>query len=579
MGNNVLDILKERGLMQMCSDFDSVRMLLSESKICAYLGIDATAPALHVGHLLPLMVALHLMKAGHKVVILLGGATTRIGDPSGKDKTRPTLDEKTIADNCKSIETSLRIWLESQGCANNVVFDNNANWFDNIGYINFLRDYGKYFSVNEMLTLTSVKERLDRQSPMNFVEFNYVLLQSYDFYELNKRHNCVLQIGGSDQWGNIAHGISLGKRLGISLYGLIVPLLTTADGRKMGKTEGGAVWLDKSMLSSYEYWQFFRNVEDANTSKWWGYFTFDQYDDKIDINQSKSDLATRATSICRGEHDAIEARKHADMVFGKIDNAVEAEYWTHDRLVDYATKHLRNERYDAQELSALPKLQDDSSMCAKAENVYFTGRETISGQTISHVIKEMGFAASMGSAKDLIREGAVKVNGQTIKDVHHVLTRDYFIPGNRASISVGKKRHGVLLSNCHDTPCETDKAPLTGWQPDVISRIAGLGVEMGYPSNIQDIIMNNTIHLDCYTAKITTDKSPEAYVETNGMLILLYLAAERHVLHQNNKTHDIYLVNPGYITNNGESITAEISLLVVKKNVASSSPESKSNHI
>ena len=266
--SDFLKVMEERGFIHQCSDPEGLDEAASSGTITAYIGFDCTASSLHVGSLIQIMILRHLQRAGHRPIVLIGGGTTKVGDPSGKDDARKLLSDEDIAANIAGIRTVFDRFLTFGDGPTDAIMVNNDDWLQGLGYIDFLRDYGRHFSVNRMLTFDSVKLRLEREHPLSFLEFNYMVLQAYDFVELKRKHNCVLQMGGSDQWGNIVNGIDLGRRVdGSSLYALTTPLLTTAAGAKMGKTAAGAVWINADMLSVYDYWQFWRNTEDADVGK------------------------------------------------------------------------------------------------------------------------------------------------------------------------------------------------------------------------------------------------------------------------------------------------------------------------
>ena len=304
--NKFLKEFKDRGFFYQCTNEEDLSKLLDKKKIKAYIGFDCTAESLHVGSLLQIMCLKLLQNHGHQPIVLLGGGTTRIGDPSGKDKTRKILSEKDIEKNSKNIKKILKKFLETKNKNVKPIFVDNFVWLKNLNYISFLRDIGKHFTINKMLTFDSVKTRLDREQSLSYMEFNYMILQAYDFLELNKKQNCILQIGGSDQWGNIVNGVELIKRYSNKQsYGLTTPLITVASGTKMGKTESGAIWLDKKFLSAYEYWQFWRNTDDRDVLKFLKFFTdikieeIEKIKDK-DINDLKILLANKTTSMLHG---------------------------------------------------------------------------------------------------------------------------------------------------------------------------------------------------------------------------------------------------------------------------------------
>ena len=319
--NKFLKEFKDRGYFYQCTSEDELSKLLDKEKIKSYIGFDCTAESLHIGSLLQIMCLRLLQKHGHRPIVLIGGGTTRIGDPSGKDKTRKILTEEEIEKNIKNIEKILKNYLDNNDPKTKPIFVNNYSWLKGLNYISFLRDIGKHFTINKMLTFESVKTRLDREQSLSYMEFNYMILQAYDFLELNKKENCALQIGGSDQWGNIVNGTELIKRHSNKhAYGLTTPLITLASGAKMGKTETGAIWLDKKLLSPYDYWQFWRNIDDRDVIKFLKMFTDLNIDEinKIkdeDINQLKIKLANEATAMLHGKDQALSAEETAKKTF------------------------------------------------------------------------------------------------------------------------------------------------------------------------------------------------------------------------------------------------------------------------
>jgi len=321
MENSFLKEFKEREYFNQCTNSEELEQLMNKKKIKAYIGFDCTAPSLHVGSLLQIMCLRLLQKHGHQPIVLLGGGTTRIGDPSGKEETRRMLTERHIEKNIKNIEKVFKIYLKSSNPKLKPIFVNNYKWLGKLNYIKFLREIGKHFTINKMLSFDSVKLRLDREQSLSYMEFNYMILQAYDFLELNKSKNCVMQIGGSDQWGNIVNGVDLIKRHSSKqVFGLTTPLITLASGTKMGKTEKGAVWLDNKLLSSYDYWQFWRNTDDRDVQKFLKMFTdldlnkIDKIKNK-DINQLKIILANEATAMLHGKFEAEKAEKTAKKTF------------------------------------------------------------------------------------------------------------------------------------------------------------------------------------------------------------------------------------------------------------------------
>ncbi len=319
--NKFLKEFKDRGFFYQCTGDDELSKLLDKEKINGYIGFDCTAESLHVGSLVQIMCLRLLQKHGHKPIVLLGGGTTRIGDPSGKDKTRKILNEKEIDKNQKNIEKILKNFLDIKNPKTKPIFVNNNSWLKNLNYISFLRNIGKHFTINKMLSFESVKTRLEREQSLSYMEFNYMILQAYDFLELNKKKNCQLQIGGSDQWGNIVNGVELIKRYSNKqAYGLTTPLITLASGAKMGKTENGAVWLDKKFLSPYDYWQFWRNTDDKDVLKFLKFFTdieiskIDYLENK-DINELKILLANETTTMLHGKKAAQDSELAAKEAF------------------------------------------------------------------------------------------------------------------------------------------------------------------------------------------------------------------------------------------------------------------------
>ena len=323
--SDFLNILTERGFIHQCSDFDALDAKLMEGPQSAYIGFDATAKSLHVGNLTGIMMLKWFQECGHKPITLMGGGTSKIGDPSFKDEQRKLLDDDTIETNIKHIQnTCFKQFLNYGDGKSDALMVNNNDWLDGLHYLTFLRDYGRHFTVNRMLSFDSVKTRLERESPLSLLEFNYMVMQGYDFVELNKRYDTILQMGGSDQWGNIINGVDLGhKAHQMKLFALTAPLLTTPDGKKMGKTEQGAVWLNAEMLSPYDYYQFWRNCDDALVGTLLKRFTMMPMDEVTkleslqgqDINEAKKILAFEATKMCHGESAAQEAQDTAQKVF------------------------------------------------------------------------------------------------------------------------------------------------------------------------------------------------------------------------------------------------------------------------
>ena len=322
--SDFLKILAERGFVHQVSEPDTLDGLAAKGAIAGYIGFDCTAASLHVGSLLPIMMLYWMQQTGHQPIALMGGGTTRVGDPSGKDESRRILSEEAIELNLAGIRAIFDKFLKFEGAGGNAVVANNADWLNKLNYIDFLRDVGRHFSVNRMLSFDSVKMRLDRQQELSFLEFNYMVLQAYDFVELYKRHKCVLQMGGSDQWGNIVNGIDLGRRMmNAQLFALTSPLITTSSGAKMGKTAAGAVWLNPDMLSPYDYWQYWRNTEDGDVARFLKLFTILPLDEiaklaalkGAEINEAKKVLATEATALVHGRVAANQAAETARKTF------------------------------------------------------------------------------------------------------------------------------------------------------------------------------------------------------------------------------------------------------------------------
>ena len=402
--NIFLKEFKERGFFYQCTGEENLSQLLDKEKINAYIGFDCTAESLHVGSLLQIMCLRLLQKHGHRPIVLLGGGTTRIGDPSGKDKTRTILSEEEIEKNIKNIKKILKKFLTDTNPKTKPIFVNNYSWLKNLNYISFLRDVGKHFTINKMLSFDSVKTRLEREQSLSYMEFNYMILQAYDFLELNKKENCMLQIGGSDQWGNIVNGVELIKRYSNKhVYGLTTPLITLASGAKMGKTESGAVWLDKRFLSGYDYWQFWRNIDDRDVLKFLKIFTditleeIETVKDK-NINELKILLANKTTAMLHGDEEAKKSEETAKQTFeGRV---------LGDNL---PTIQIMKKKLDNQ-LNII-----DLIVMSKLEN-------------------------SKSEIRRLIKGNGVKINNQTISDEKMLISITLF-KDNLIKLSLGKKKH------------------------------------------------------------------------------------------------------------------------------------------
>ena len=402
--NIFLKEFKERGFFYQCTGEENLSQLLDKEKINAYIGFDCTAESLHVGSLLQIMCLRLLQKHGHRPIVLLGGGTTRIGDPSGKDKTRTILSEEEIEKNIKNIKKILKNFLTDTNPKTKPIFVNNYSWLKNLNYISFLRDIGKHFTINKMLSFDSVKTRLEREQSLSYMEFNYMILQAYDFLELNKKENCMLQVGGSDQWGNIVNGVELIKRYSNNhVYGLTTPLITLASGAKMGKTESGAVWLDKKFLSPYDYWQFWRNIDDRDVLKFLKIFTdisleeIEKNKDK-DINELKILLANKTTSMLHGEDEAKNSQDTAKQTF--TDNALGDN---------------------------LPSITIEEKMLINQINI------------IDLIIMSK-METSKSEIRRLIKGNGIKINGHTISDKKLLITKSLF-KDNLIKLSLGKKKH------------------------------------------------------------------------------------------------------------------------------------------
>src|SRR6478672_6362065 len=401
--SSLLKTLDERGYIHQVTDAAALDALANKEVVSAYIGFDATAPSLHVGSLVQIMILRRMQEAGHRPIVLMGGGTTKIGDPSGKDEGRKLLTSELIDTNIAGIRRVFERFLTFGDGPTDALMVNNADWLDKLEYIPFLRDVGMHFTINRMLTFDSVRLRLDREQPLTFLEFNYMILQAYDFLELSRRVGCRAQMGGSDQWGNIVNGIELGRRIaGKELFGVTTPLITTSDGAKMGKTAQGAVWLDEELLSPYDYWQFWRNTQDADVGRFLRIFTDLPLDEiaglerlpGAEINEAKVVLATEATTLLHGRDAALAAMHTARQTFGEGGAGED-----------------------------LPTLSTGGSISVLAA---LTG---------------LGFCASNGEAKRKIAEGAVKIDDQLVSDP----TLTIEISGDQVKVSLGKKKHGLLV--------------------------------------------------------------------------------------------------------------------------------------
>jgi tyrosyl-tRNA synthetase len=409
--SDFLNVLSSRGFIHQVSEPEELDKLAKAGRITGYIGFDCTAPSLHVGSLLPIMMLHWMQKTGHKPIALMGGGTTRVGDPSGKDESRKILTDDMIEQNLKGIRQIFSKFLTFGDDPTDAMMTNNADWLNKLNYIDFLREVGRHFSVNRMLSFDSVKLRLDRQQELSFLEFNYMILQAYDFVELHKRNGCVLQMGGSDQWGNIVNGIDLGRRmLGAQLFALTSPLITTSSGAKMGKTAAGAVWLNADMVSPYDYWQFWRNTEDGDVERFLKLFTILPLNEIArlaalkggEINEAKKVLATEATALVHGRAAADEAANTAKTTF------------------------------------------EEGALSANLPSVEVKRAELEKGIGVLNANVLAGLVASTSEARRQVKGGGIKVNDITVEDEKLLLTPKHLTPEGVIKLSLGKKKHVLL---------------------------------------------------------------------------------------------------------------------------------------
>jgi tyrosyl-tRNA synthetase len=414
--------LVERGFIHQATDLEALDEAAARGPITGYIGFDCTADSLHIGHQLSVMLLRRLQLTGHRPIALIGGGTTKVGDPSGKDESRQLLDEQTIARNIEGIRRSLEGFLEFGTGPGQALLANNADWLDELRYIDFLRDYGRHFTVNRMLTFDAVRLRLEREQPLSFLEFNYMVMQAYDFLELARRYGCRLQAGGSDQWGNIVNGVELARRAdGLALFGLTTPLITTASGAKMGKTAQGAVWLNEDRLPAFDYWQFWRNSADADVGRFLRLFTelpiaeIERLEalEGTELNEAKEILANEATKLCRGADAAASAAEAAHAVF-------------HQEVRPAAGK-ICVSGHPVQVLTGLPTLE-----IARAE--------LERGLAVVELFRRSGLSSSNGEARRLIRGGGARVNGRRIEDETMMVGANDLEDGE-IKLSAGRKRH------------------------------------------------------------------------------------------------------------------------------------------
>lgn len=409
--SDFLNVLASRGFIHQVSEPDALDALAAKGPITAYIGFDCTAPSLHVGSLLPIMLLHWLQRTGHRPIALMGGGTTRVGDPSGKDESRRLLTDADIAANLLGIREVFARFLRFGEGPRDAIMVNNADWLNSLNYIDFLREVGRHFSVNRMLAFDSVKLRLERQHELSFLEFNYMILQAYDFVELKKRHDCVLQMGGSDQWGNIVNGIDLGRRmLGAQMFALTSPLITTSSGAKMGKTAAGAVWLNADRQSPYDYWQYWRNTEDADVERFLKLFTVLPLDEIArlaalggqEINEAKKVLATEATALVHGREAAEAAAETARRTF------------------------------------------EEGALAQSLPTIEVPRAEVEAGLGVLALFLKAGLVASNGEARRQIKAGGIRVNDVTVTDDRLMLGPSNLTPEGVIKLSLGKKRHVLV---------------------------------------------------------------------------------------------------------------------------------------
>jgi len=422
--SDFLNILEQRGFIHQCSDFDALDAKLMDGVQSAYIGFDATADSLHVGSLVQIMMLYWFQQSGHKPITLMGGGTTKVGDPSGKDESRKMLDEDGINANIDGIKQIFTKYLEYGDGATDAMMVNNDDWLSGLNYVDFLRDYGPHFTINRMMTFDSVKLRLEREQPLTFLEFNYMILQAYDFVELRRRHGTILQMGGSDQWGNIINGVELWRRVSAGktlltsgdihfnepVFALTTPLLTTASGAKMGKTAEGAIWLNADKLSPYDYWQYWRNTEDEDVGRFLKLFTTLPMDEiaklealqGAEINEAKKVLAFEATKLCHGEQAAKDAQETAAKTF------------------------------------------EQGSVGDDLPSIEIEGTRLSGGIEILELFVETGLAASKGEVKRLIKGGGARINDNKIENQEFSASDSDLTDEGYIKLSAGKKKHALV---------------------------------------------------------------------------------------------------------------------------------------
>ena len=407
-----LKVMMERGFIHQCTDPEALDKRMLSEVVPAYIGFDCTASSLHVGSLVQIMMLRHLQKSGHKPIVLMGGGTTKIGDPSGKDESRQMLTVEKINENMNGIKSVFEKYLTFGDAPTDAIMPNNADWLDKLGYVDLLRDVGPHFTINRMLTFESVKLRLDRENPLTFLEFNYMILQAYDFLELQRRVSCSMQMGGSDQWGNIINGVELNRRMDQKeVFGLTTPLITTANGAKMGKSASGAIWLNQDMLSAYDFWQFWRNTDDADVGRFLKLFTELPLDEisklealeGAEINEAKKVLANEVTAMCHGVEAAEKAEATAKKAF------------------------------------------EERSLGADLPRVEVEKADLQSGIQVTDLYITAGLGSSRGEVRRLIKQGGAKINDEKITDGEMKITLDQLNDQGTIKLSAGKKRHILIM--------------------------------------------------------------------------------------------------------------------------------------
>jgi tyrosyl-tRNA synthetase len=410
--SDFLNVMQERGFLHQCTDLEGLDKTLTEKTVTAYIGFDATAPSLHVGSLLPVMMLHWFQKTGHKPIVLMGGGTTKVGDPTGRDDMRKILTDAEINQNIAGIKKVFEKYLTFGNGKTDAFLVNNDDWLQSLKYIDFLREFGRHFTINRMLAFDSVKLRLEREQPLTFLEFNYMIMQAYDFYELNKRHNCTLQLGGSDQWGNILNGVELTRRMSKhETFGFTCPLLTKSDGSKMGKSVTGAIWLNEDMLSAYDFYQYFRNTDDADVSKLLGLLTLLPIDEVkrlsalkgAEINEAKKVLAFEITKLCRGDKAAHDAAETARKTF------------------------------------------EEGAAAEGLPTITLPRAKLADGVPAFALFKDAGLAASGGEARRLIAGGGARINDEKVESEQQVINLSHLSSDKTIKLSAGKKKHALVV--------------------------------------------------------------------------------------------------------------------------------------